>query len=175
MTEHVSTRSWRPSVSWDQVSHTVSPIPELSSQAVISALSSRYIPIVLFPYYIALGAQFISSLYAIIFVPETLQKSSKQDEEESEEEEEDDDESETVMEALTHHVVEPVVDAVVEPVKPLALLLPHRGKHGSLEWRLFILTMSLLATTSGVGHFWMEESTSLISRPSLSRQHHYCS
>jgi hypothetical protein len=47
-------------------------------------------------------------------------------------------------------VVESVVEAVVEPVKPLALLLPHRGKHGSLEWRLFILTMSLLATTSGV-------------------------
>ena len=47
-------------------------------------------------------------------------------------------------------MVESVVEAVVEPVKPLALLLPHRGKHGSLEWRLFILTMSLLATTSGV-------------------------
>jgi hypothetical protein len=47
-------------------------------------------------------------------------------------------------------VVESVVEAIVEPVKPLALLLPHRGKHASLEWRLFILTMSLLATTSGV-------------------------
>jgi hypothetical protein len=54
------------------------------------------------------------------------------------------------MEAFVDHVVEPVVDAVVEPIKPLALLLPHRGKHGSLEWRLFILTLSLLATTSGV-------------------------
>lgn len=55
------------------------------------------------------------------------------------------------MEAIVDNVVEPVVDAVTEPIKPLALLLPHRGKSGSLEWRLFILTMSLLATTSGVG------------------------
>lgn len=78
-------------------------------------------------------------------MPETLKRSSKQDEEESEEENSDD-ESEGVID----QVVESVVEAVVEPVKPLALLLPHRGKHGSLEWRLFILTMSLLATTSGV-------------------------
>lgn len=117
--------------------------------AVISALSSRYIPIVLFPYYIALGAQVISSLYAILVVPETLKKP-KVDEEEESEEEESDGESESFMEAIVDHVVEPVVEAVVEPVKPLALLLPHRGKHGSLEWRLFILTLSLLATTSGV-------------------------
>lgn len=54
---------------------------------------------------------------------------------------------------MIDQVVETVVEAVVEPVKPLALLLPHRGKHGSLEWRLFILTMSLLATTSGVSHY----------------------
>lgn len=65
-------------------------------------------------------------------------------------EEETDEENETMVEALVENIVEPVVDAVTEPIKPLALLLPHRGKHGSLEWRLFILTMSLLATTSGV-------------------------
>jgi hypothetical protein len=61
-----------------------------------------------------------------------------------------------MVEALMDHVVEPVVDAVVEPIKPLALLLPHRGKSGSLEWRLFILTMSLLATTSGVSPIYTE-------------------
>lgn len=65
---------------------------------------------------------------------------------------ESDEENETLTEALVENVVEPVVEAVTEPVKPLALLLPHRGKSGALEWRLFILTMSLLATTSGVRH-----------------------
>ena len=118
----------------------------------------------LFPYYIALGAQFISSLYAIIFVPETLKRSTKQDEEESEEEDSDD-ESEGVID----QVVESVVEAVVEPVKPLALLLPHRGKHGSLEWRLFILTMSLLATTSGVSSHHLQH----VQADSTDRLHRY--
>lgn len=121
-------------------------------QAVVSALSSRYISIVLFPYYLALGAQVLSSLYALVVVPETLRKQNDHVSEISDEET-DDDENETVVEALVENVVEPVVEAVTVPVKPLALLLPHRGKHGALEWRLFILTMSLLATTSGVSAF----------------------
>jgi hypothetical protein len=66
-------------------------------------------------------------------------------------------------------VVESVVEAVVEPVKPLALLLPHRGKHGSLEWRLFILTMSLLATTSGVS----SEDISRDQADSIDRLHRH--
>lgn len=119
-----------------------------AEHAVISALSSRYIPIVLFPYYLALGAQLLSSLYALLFVPETLSK--VDDHESIASESVSDEEEETMMEAIVDHVVEPVMEAVTEPIKPLALLLPHRGKNGSLEWRLFILTMSLLATTSGV-------------------------
>lgn len=119
---------------------------------VISALSSRYIPIVLFPYYLALGAQVLSSIYALIFVPETLNKTNDHESLASETGSVNDetDEEETVVETIVENVVEPVVEAVTEPIKPLALLLPHRGQSGSLEWRLFILTMSLLATTSGV-------------------------
>jgi hypothetical protein len=76
------------------------------------------------------------------------------------------------METIMDHVVEPVVEAVVEPVKPLALLLPHRGKHGSLEWRLFILTMSLLATTSGVSPLGFAfELVADLFRPFSSLQH----
>lgn len=96
----------------------------------------------------------MSSLYAILFVPETLRKQKDHVSEISDEETDDDEEEEedeTVMEALVENVVEPVVEAVAVPIKPLGLLLPHRDKNGSLEWRLFILTMSLLATTSGVG------------------------
>ena len=138
-----------PGLAYSEFLHRLSVQIREAHISVISALSSRYIPIVLFPYYLALGAQISSSLYALVVVPETLRKQNDQESEVSDEET-DDEENETVVEALVENVVEPVVEAVTVPIKPLALLLPHRGKHGALEWRLFILTMSLLATTSGV-------------------------
>ena len=43
------------------------------------------------------------------------------------------------------------METIIAPVKPLGLLVPHRDKEtGRLEWRLFLVTISLLATTSGV-------------------------
>lgn len=99
-----------------------------------------------------------------------MKNPTKADEEESEEEDSDDE-----SEGMIDQVVETVVEAVVEPVKPLALLLPHRGKHGSLEWRLFILTMSLLATTSGVGHSGVVCSPQLTIRLYSSLRLHYYS
>jgi hypothetical protein len=40
---------------------------------------------------------------------------------------------------------------MVEPVKPLRLLMPRRNEEtGRIEWRLFLVTVSLLITTIGV-------------------------
>lgn len=112
----------------------------------MSALSSRYIPIVLFPYYIALASQWIASVYSAFAVPETLSNDSQNDEDDGEEDISDDnDENSDDNEGL----VEAIVDDIIEPIKPLRLLLPRR-EDGVLHWRLFIVTLSLLATTSGV-------------------------
>ena len=113
---------------------------------VVSALVSRYVPIVLLPYYLALGFQFSAAVYAFFCIPETL-KGSRKDETDSNEEE-DNQESDGGM---FPEVVEEVVEAVVEPIKPLALLLPHRDKEtGRFEWRLSLVTLSLLSNTIGV-------------------------
>ena len=69
-----------------------------------------------------------------------------------------------------------VAENLVAPVKPLALLLPHRDHStGILHWRLFFLTVSLLTTTSGVSLCCLRELRSSLKfepfpcRPSLSR------
>jgi hypothetical protein len=115
----------------------------------MSALSSRYIPLVLFPYYIALASQWIASAYAAMAVPETLRRDGGsggggESDESSDAGSEDDDEDEE-----DQGLVEALVDDVLEPIKPLALLLPRR-EDGVLHWRLFIVTLSLLATSCGV-------------------------
>lgn len=103
------------------------------SAYILSALSSRYIPITLFPYYIALASQLFASTYAIIAVPETLS-------------------SEHQAEVDSVHsqegIIEAIVLPVIKPIKPLRLLLPRKEKDG-WHWRLSILTLSLLFTTSG--------------------------
>jgi hypothetical protein len=103
------------------------------SAYILSALSSRYIPITLFPYYIALGSQVLASIYAIIAVPETLSP-------EHQAEVDSIHSQEGILEAL--------VLPVIKPIKPLRLLLPRKEKDG-WHWRLSILTLSLLFTTSG--------------------------
>lgn len=116
----------------------------------MSALASRYIPVVLFPYYIALTAQILSSMYALVSIPETLKRTSEMTAEESEDEEGEDEEPETITERVTE-AVEDVAEAVVEPIKPLGLILPHRDKDtGRFHWRLFAITLSLLSTSLGV-------------------------
>lgn len=110
---------------------------------VLSALSSRYIPLVLFPYYIALASQWIAAAYAASIVPETLRKDNdddSDDEEDGDTDDEDEDEQ---------GLVEAVIDDIVEPIKPLRLLLP-RKEDGVTHWRLFVVTLSMLATSSGV-------------------------
>lgn len=103
------------------------------SAYILSALSSRYIPIILFPYYIALGSQFLATLYALIAVPETLP-------------------ADTRAEVDSIHsqegIIEAIVLPVIKPIKPLRLLLPRKEADG-WHWRLSILTVSLLFTTSG--------------------------
>ena len=104
-----------------------------------SALISRFIPIVIFPYYIALGSQILAALYAFAFIPETLHAQDKEDDLGNHESDDEEEQEMTVTENL------------VAPVKPLALLLPHRDRStGVFHWKLFILTISLFTTTSGV-------------------------
>ena len=69
-----------------------------------------------------------------------------------------------------------VAENLVAPIKPLALLLPHRHQStGIYQWKLFFLTISLLTTTSGVRLCFLRELRSVLkleslcSRPSLSR------
>ena len=104
---------------------------------VASALVSRYVPIVIFPYYIALASQILAAVYAFFVIPETLPAREKEDDGEASLEE--DAEAETT-----------VAENLVAPVKPLGLLLPHRDSSGTFHWQLFFLTISLLSTTSGV-------------------------
>ncbi|ORY27103.1 major facilitator superfamily domain-containing protein [Naematelia encephala] len=108
---------------------------------IASALMSRYSSIITMPYYVALGSQLLASLYATVMIPETLSSDAKEEDESeiSSQEAEDEDEGG----ALIH-------DAILAPVKPLALLLPHRDSEtGRWHWRLTFLTISLLATTAG--------------------------
>ena len=113
---------------------------------VVSALASRYSKIVLLPYFIALGAQLSAGLYAIFFVPETLHENDDDNKTDSEDEGDEEEREGGFREAF-----EQTMETIVAPVKPLGLLVPHRDKEtGRLEWRLFLVTISLLATTSGV-------------------------
>jgi hypothetical protein len=113
----------------------------MSCTLVASALVSRYVPIVIFPYYIALASQIFAALYAYLFIPETLHVQEK-DEEDEEDEEEDEEGPMNIVE---------VAENLAAPIKPLSLLLPHRDHStGVFHWKLFFLTISLLTTTSGV-------------------------
>ncbi|KAK4686508.1 hypothetical protein P7C73_g3615, partial [Tremellales sp. Uapishka_1] len=104
---------------------------------IASALASRYIPNVIFTYYLALGAQVLAALYAFAFIPETLPAHPKEDEEYTSDSASEDHELTTAEE-------------LIAPIKPLALLLPHRdGISGQIRWKLFCLTISLFTTTSG--------------------------
>ena len=120
--------------------------------SVISALGSRYSTITLLPYFIALGSQLLASLYAAVSIPETVQDKDDDKSEGSGDEgsndggEDDEDEEGGLREA-----VEQTMETVVAPVKPLGLLAPYRSKEtGRIEWRLFLVTVSLLSTTIGV-------------------------
>lgn len=118
---------------------------------VLSALSSRYIPLVLFPYFIALAAQLLASAYATAAVSETLDKgkfdrsSTDNDDSEDEEESQEEDEGEHGWAETIEHMVDPLV----EPIKPLRLLMP-RKEGGVWHWRLSVVTLSMLSTSCGV-------------------------
>jgi hypothetical protein len=114
---------------------------------VVSALSSRYIPVLLFPYFIAVGAQLLSSVYAASFIPETLpSEKPSEGQEESSDDESEDDHPHTFGETA-----ENVMEAVVAPVKPLGILLPRRDPETKrIEWRLSVVTLSLFTATCGV-------------------------
>ena len=115
---------------------------------VLSGLISRYTNIVLLPYYLALGFQFLAAVYAFLVIPETLPDLPDNKSVTTIGESEDRNEG-LIAEAV--EVVEDVMDAVVQPVKPLALLLPHRNREtGKFEWRLTLVTISLLLNTIGV-------------------------
>ncbi len=104
---------------------------------VASALVSRYVPQVIFPYYIALASQLLAALYAFLIIPETLQAR--------------DQHGATDDGGGTEGGETTVAENLVSPIKPLALLLPHRdGRTGVFHWKLFFLTISLFTTTSGV-------------------------
>lgn len=128
-----------------------------ADRIVISALTSRYSSIVLLPYYLALGSQILASLYAATFVPETLPSSDRKtesdgdsDDQSEDEDEASDNENEGLLDGV-REVVEDTMEAVIAPVQPLGLLMPHRNEEtGKVEWRLFLVTVSLLATTCGV-------------------------
>lgn len=120
---------------------------------MISALASRYSSIVLLPYYLALGSQILASLYAFTFVPETLPPSDRKAPSDAgtHTDDEDDNDDEEDNEGGIREVLEDTMEAVIAPVQPLGLLMPHRNeKTGKVEWRLFLVTISLLATTCGV-------------------------
>ncbi|ORX40178.1 major facilitator superfamily domain-containing protein [Kockovaella imperatae] len=115
---------------------------------ILSALTSRYSSITLLPYYLALGFQFSASVYAFFCIPETKDMG-------------DDADSDSGDQSQDHHhrhrdsglpeAVEEVVEAVVDPIKPLGLLLPHRDREtGKFEWRLTLLTVALLCNTIGI-------------------------
>ena len=111
----------------------------------MSALVSRYTSITLLPYCIALASQLLAALYAAVAIPETVRKDDEDDKTDS------DAESETGDNGGLREVVEDTMEAVVEPVKPLRLLMPRRNEEtGRIEWRLFLVTVSLLITTIGV-------------------------
>ena len=113
----------------------------------MSALASRYSNITLLPYYIALASQLLASVYALMAIPETLPP----DDDKTESEVENDSHSESEEQGGLREVVEDTMEAVVEPVKPLRLLMPKKNKKtGRVEWRLFLVTLSLLLTTIGV-------------------------
>jgi TATA-binding protein-associated factor Taf7 len=65
-------------------------------------------------------------------------------EEEHGEDDDDSDEEQGWAETIEH-----IVDPLVEPIKPLKLLLP-RKENGVWHWRLFIVTLSMLANSCGV-------------------------
>ncbi|KAK1921124.1 major facilitator superfamily domain-containing protein [Papiliotrema laurentii] len=111
---------------------------------VMSALVSRYTSITLLPYCIALASQLLAALYAAAAIPETVHKADEDDKTDS------DAESEAGDNGGLREVVEETMEAVVEPVKPLRLLMPRRNEEtGRIEWRLFLVTVSLLITTIG--------------------------
>jgi hypothetical protein len=98
-------------------------------------------------------------MYALVAIPETLKRKkelsggddSDSDVQEEEDSDVDDDEEPDTIVHMVTDAVEGVADAVVEPIRPLALLLPHRDKQtGRFQWRLFIITLSLLSTSLGV-------------------------
>jgi hypothetical protein len=117
---------------------------------VASALVSRYIPVTIFPYYIALASQLLASIYAYFFIPETLpQHTSSGTQTHSPALSTASLHDETYQEELLHTIEE----QVVAPIKPLGLLLPKKDKEGNVNWRLGLLTISLLTTTCGVSGF----------------------
>jgi hypothetical protein len=133
----------------------------------MSALVSRYTSITLLPYCIALASQLLAALYAAAAIPETVHKADEDDKTDSEAE------SEAGDNGGLREVVEETMEAVVEPVKPLRLLMPRRNEEtGRIEWRLFLVTVSLLITTIGVcavlfGHSQANTQTVFIATASL--------
>jgi len=116
----------------------------------MSALASRYSTITLLPYFFALGSQLLASLYSAISIPETVQDKDD-DKSEASGDEGSDDEDDHDDEGGLREAVEQTMETVVAPVKPLGLLAPYRSKEtGRIEWRLFLVTVSLLSTTIGV-------------------------
>lgn len=95
-------------------------------------------------------------MYATFAVSETLNHGKKPagtEEDDSEDEDELDEEHER-EEAEEHgwvETIETLVDPLVEPIRPLKLLLP-RKENGVWHWRLFIVTLSMLSTSCGVSH-----------------------
>lgn len=116
-------------------------------------MSSRYSSITLLPYYIALASQVLAAIYAMAFIPETLHQDDLKEDTSTDATSLDDghDDDEEEHEGGIREIVEDTMEAVVAPVQPLRLLLPHRNSQtGHIEWRLFLVTISLLATTCGV-------------------------
>jgi hypothetical protein len=108
-------------------------------ETVASALISRSSPNPLLPYYLALASQVLASLYAFLFIPETLPNPTSSPSSTS-----------SSLPEEEHTYGEEVIESVVAPVRPLALLLPHKDDKGRWRWRLSLLTISLLTTTCGV-------------------------
>ncbi|KAK8846882.1 hypothetical protein IAR55_005972 [Kwoniella newhampshirensis] len=111
---------------------------------IISALLSRYIPVIALPYYIALGTQVTAGLYAYCFIPETIH--AREDKEEEEGDDGPDGEGsdgQSEMEGI-------LPETLAAPIKPLKLLIPHRHEAGGrIHWELCVVALSLLMTTAG--------------------------
>ena len=85
------------------------------------------------------------------------------------------DRQEQAIENEAEGLLEEVQEAVVAPIKPMGLVLPHKDAAGRWHWRLFFVTLSMLSTTAGVSFADNISFTVLTLRPSSSRLPRYFS